>query len=124
MKILWKNISTDICNSQHICGAKTNLLIFTHTPSERSVGLQMDIFSFSSLFQHLQLFVPTRPKKAQVLFLPGRKSSSFVPTRPKKAQVFVSLRYRKRCEVGRRVGPSLSMRSCFFFFSTNNEYKI
>ena len=69
-------------------------------------------------------FVPTRPKKAQVLFLPGRKklkfcsypaekSSSFVPTRPRKAQVFVSLRYRKRCEVGRRVGPSLSMRSCF-----------
>ena len=68
-------------------------------------------------------FVPTRPKKSQVLFLPGRKnlkfcsypakkSSSFFPTRPRKAQVFVSLRYRKRREVGRRVGPSLSMRSC------------
>ena len=69
-------------------------------------------------------FVPTRPKKAQVLFLPGRKnlkfcsypaekSLSFVPTQPRKAQVFVSLRYRKCREVGWRVGPSLSMRSCF-----------
>ena len=37
----------------------------------------------------------------------------FVPTRPKKAQVFVSLRYRKRREGGQHMGFSLSMGSCF-----------
>ena len=75
--------------------------LFTHAPSERSVGLQMARFSSSSS--------STPPNLCSY---PAEKNSSFVPTRPRKAQVFVSLRYRKRREVGRRVGLSLSMRSC------------
>ena len=57
------------------------------------------------------VFLPGR-KKLKFCSYPAEKSSSCVPTRPRKAQVFVSLRYRKRREVGRRVGLSLSMRSC------------
>ena len=98
------------------CGLNSSkcLFVFTHAPSERSVGLQMDFFFFSFSFssstpptfcsypaEKSSSSVPTRPKKAQVLFLPGRKklkfcsypaekSSSFVPTWPRKAQVFVS----------------------------------
>ena len=104
--------------------------IWVFLPMHPPRGVWVFRWTFSSpsppsLSSHLQLFVPTWPKKAQVLFLPGqkkaqvlflpgrKKNSSFVPTRQRQAQVFVSLRYRKRHEGGRRVGPSLSMRSCF-----------
>ena len=53
--------------------------LFTHEPSKRSVGLQMDFFFFS--------FSSTPPTFCSY---PAEKSSSFVPTQPRKAQVFVS----------------------------------
>ena len=87
------SIFEDVCN------------VFTHAPSERSVGLQKDFFSFS--FSSSSSSTPPT-----FCSYPAEKSSSFVPTRLRKAQVFVSLRYRKR-RGGGGVGLWLCMPSCF-----------
>ena len=52
-----------------------NCLVFTHAPC----GVWVFRWTFSPpLSSHLQLFIPTRPKKAQVLFLSGREKLKFL----------------------------------------------
>ena len=89
-------------------------LFFTHAPSERSVGLQMASFSSSASSsssstpptfcsypaEKSSSFVPTWPKKAQVLFLPGRKKLKFCSYPAEKSSSFFSLRYRNAMKWG------------------------
>ena len=100
--MIWNGHSVVECNAGLIdlqfwrCIQQTEMgIIWKVNPHKKPSLVPFPSLPFPSL-RHI--FVPTRPKKAQVLFLPSReklkffcsypaaKSSSFVPTRPRKAQ--------------------------------------